>query len=242
MVQVWNWEVKGHVPCTGAFGFTSPRSCFRARTARSKKKRHWRTLHKYEAKVSWALKFLIAILGKANNEVGPHWKERSWAGLYYRDLKHSDALFYMWQVGLYHTWQTGSKQFSARLAKYFPFESNKIQPNQIISTFWYRKLRKFWWYFLLNLRHTFTKHFLMLPFHRTKFTITKESSTVFLLCSLQKDTPCLMRSFLCFLWCCSSAIYLRTFCSCQESLLSFARTPCNAYVNESADCPTERKP
>lgn len=86
----------------------------------------------------------MAILGKANNEVGPHWKERSWARLYYRDLKHSDILFYMWQVGLYHTWQTGSKQFSVRLAKYFPFKSNEIQPNQIISTFWYRKLRKFW--------------------------------------------------------------------------------------------------
>ena len=51
-----------------------------------------------------------------------------------------------------------------------------------------------------------------------------------------------MRSFLCSLGCCSSAIQLRTFCSCQESLLSFARTPCNAYVNESADCQTERKP
>lgn len=115
--------------------------------------------------INTRLKFLIAILGKANNEVGLHWKERSLAGLYYRDLKHSDALFYMWQVGLYHTWQNGSKQFSVRLAKYFPFESNEIQTNQIISTFWYRKLRKFWWYFLLNLRHTFTKHFLMLPFH-----------------------------------------------------------------------------
>lgn len=75
------------------------------------------------------------------------------------------------QVGLYHTWQTGSKQFSVRLAKYFPFKSNEIQPNQIISTFWYRKLRKFWWYFLLNLRHTFTKHFLILPFHDFSYQI-----------------------------------------------------------------------
>lgn len=173
----WNWRSQGHIPCTGAFGFKSSRSCLMARTACSKERRHWRAPRNYEAKVSWALKIIIAILGKANNEVGLHWKERSWAGLYYRDLKHSYALIYMWHVGLYHIWQTWSKQFSKQLAKYFPFKSNKIQPNQNISTFWYRKLRKFWWYFLLNLRHTFTKKLLLCCLSMTsciKFTSQRD--------------------------------------------------------------------